>query len=221
MKILAGLERPDAGKIVIDGQEVQFHRPLDATKHGLSFLHQELNLVPSFTATQNMGLGYQQSRRLGVLDRRAIRRRAHEVMQRLDPQLDLSIPVARLTVSQRWIVALGRSLMREARVIAMDEPTASFTAQECERVFAIVRDLTAAASPCCTSRTGWRRCSDLSTTSRCFATAGWWPAARGTIDRSSLTEEIVGREVEQVATIRAARWREWSFTSRNWCGSRG
>jgi ribose transport system ATP-binding protein len=143
VKILAGLERPDVGEIVIDGEEVQLHRPQDATKHGLSFLHQELNLVPSFTAIQNMGLGYQHSGRFGLLDRRGLRCRAQEVMQRLDPDLDLDVAVEALTVSQRWMVSLGRSLMREARLIAMDEPTASFTEQESERLFDIIRSLTA------------------------------------------------------------------------------
>jgi ribose transport system ATP-binding protein len=199
VKLLAGLERPDSGQILLDGLEVQFHRPLDATKHGLSFLHQELNLVPSFTATQNMGLGYQNAGRFGMLDRRGIRRRAQEVMQRLDPQLDLGVPVAGLTVSQRWMVSLGRSLMREARLIAMDEPTAAFTEQECERLFEIIRGLTAegvAVLYISHRLDEVLEISDDVAVLRGGRLIGRW--ARGTIDRRALTKEIVGREVETI-----------------------
>jgi ribose transport system ATP-binding protein len=199
VKILAGLERPDVGGVVIDGQEVQLHRPQDATKHGLSFLHQELNLVPSFTATQNMGLGYQRSGRFGLLDRRGIRSRAQEVMQRLDPHIDLHVPVAALTVSERWMVSLGRSLMREARLIAMDEPTASFTEQESERLFEIIRSLTADGVGVLYIS---HRLDEVLEVSNDIAVLrggrliGSW--ARGTIDRKALTKEIVGREVERL-----------------------
>ena len=199
VKILAGLERPDAGEIVLDGEEVQLHRPRDPAKHGLSFLHQELNLVPSFTAIQNMGLGYPRSGHFGLLDRRGIRRRAQEVMQRLDPRLDLGAPVATLTVSQRWMVSLGRSLMQEARLIAMDEPTAAFTEQECERLFEIIRGLTAdgvAVLYISHRLDEVLQISDDVAVLRGGRLIGRW--SRGTIDRSALTNEIVGREVESV-----------------------
>ena len=199
VKILAGLERPDVGEIVIDGEEVQLHRPQDATKHGLSFLHQELNLVPSFTAIQNMGLGYQHSGRFGLLDRRGLRCRAQEVMQRLDPDLDLDVAVEALTVSQRWMVSLGRSLMREARLIAMDEPTASFTEQESERLFDIIRSLTAGGVAVLYISHRLDEVLEISsevTVLRGGRLIGSW--ARGTIDRKALTKEIVGREVERL-----------------------
>jgi ribose transport system ATP-binding protein len=199
VKILAGLERPDGGGIVIDGVEAQLQRPRDAIGHRLSFLHQELNLVPSFTAAQNMGLGYQSSGRLGLLDRRGIRSRAQEVMRGLDPQLDLDIPVEALTVSQRWMVSLGRSLMREARLIAMDEPTASFTEQEGERLFEIIRALTAdgvAVLYISHRLDEVLEISDDVTVLRSGRLIGSW--TRGTIDRRALTKEIIGREVERL-----------------------
>jgi ribose transport system ATP-binding protein len=199
VRILAGLERPDAGEILISGEQVQLHRPLDATKYGLSFLHQELSLVPGFTALQNMGLGYQRSGRLGLLDRRGIRSRAEDVMSRLDPQLDLGIPVAALTVSQRWMVSLGRSLMREARLIAMDEPTAAFTDQECERLFEIIRDLTTGGVAVLYISHRLDEVLEISddvAVLRGGRLIGTW--SRGTINRKALTREIVGREVENL-----------------------
>jgi ribose transport system ATP-binding protein len=197
VKILAGLERPDTGELRIDGQPVEFHRPLDAARHGFSFLHQELNLVPGFTAAQNMGLGYEHGARFGLLDRRGIRRRAQEVMARLDPSLDLGVPVSALTVSQRWMVSLGRSLMREARLIAMDEPTAAFTEEESERLFEIIRELTAdgvAVLYISHRLDEVLELSDHVAVLRGGRAVGTW--SRGAIDRRALTREIVGREVE-------------------------
>ena len=199
VKILAGLERADAGEIRIDGREVQVHTPHDAAALGLSFIHQELNLVPKFTAAENMGLGYRGGARLGFVDRARVRARAREVMARLDPHLDLGVPVERLSVSERWMVSLGRSLMRDARLIAMDEPTASFTEQEAERLFEVIRDLTrdgVAVLYISHRLDEVLEVSDGVTVLRNGRLVGKW--ARGEIDRRRLTTEIVGREVERL-----------------------
>src|SRR5208282_1263168 len=142
VRILAGLEAPDSGRIAIDGVERAISSPWGATELGLGFIHQELNLVPQFSVLQNLAMNYDAGR-YGLIRWGNVRPRAKRVLADLGANFSLDRPVRDLTVSQRWIVALGRSLMREARVIAMDEPTASFAAQEAERVFAIVRDLTA------------------------------------------------------------------------------
>jgi ribose transport system ATP-binding protein len=143
VRILAGVEQADRGEVLIDGAAVAVATPHDATRLGLSFIHQELNLVPKFTVLQNLALNAEQPRRFGLVQWRRIAARADEVLGELGADFGLEREVDDLTVSQRWIVSLARSLMREARMIAMDEPTASLTADEAERLFAIVRDLTA------------------------------------------------------------------------------
>jgi len=142
IRILAGAEHADAGQVLLDGHEARIGSPSDARAHGLSFVHQELNLVPKFTGLQNMAMGAVPSSRLGLLNLRSLRRRALEVGQQLGYQVDLDTPVEELSVSDRWMVSLGRSLMTPARFVAMDEPTASFTDEEAERLFRVIDQLT-------------------------------------------------------------------------------
>jgi len=203
VRILAGVETPDAGEIRIDGEPVTIASPQDATRLGLNFIHQELNLVPKFTALQNMALGYEGAARRGLLDRRAARRRAKEVVGRLGADFDLDAPVQDLTVSQRWMVSLGRSLMREgARVIAMDEPTASFTEAEAERLFSIISDLTADGVAVLYISHRLDEVLHVShdvTVLRNGKLVGTFAADE--IDRARLTREIVGQEVAELEAI--------------------
>jgi ribose transport system ATP-binding protein len=202
VRILAGVETPDSGTVRIDGEPVTIGSPKDATRLGLNFIHQELNLVPKFTALQNMALGYEGAARRGLLDRRAARRRAREVVDRLGADIPLDAPVDELTVSERWMVSLGRSLMREARLIAMDEPTASFTEQEAERLFAVIADLT--ASGVAVLYISHRldevlHVSNNVTVLRNGRLVGTFAASA--IDRARLTREIVGQEVAELESI--------------------
>jgi ribose transport system ATP-binding protein len=203
VRILAGVETPDAGEIRIDGAPVTIGSPQDATRLGLNFIHQELNLVPKFTALQNMALGYEGAARRGLLDRRAARRRARAVVDRLGADFDLDAPVQDLTVSQRWMVSLGRSLMREgARVIAMDEPTASFTEAEAERLFSIISDLTADGVAVLYISHRLDEVLHVShdvTVLRNGRVVGTFAADQ--IDRARLTREIVGQEVAELEAI--------------------
>lgn len=199
VRILAGVETADSGKVLIDGKDAHIGSPSDATALGLNFIHQELNLVPKFTGLENMALGWDGGSRHGLLDRRAVRRRATEVMAKLGDDIPLDVEVDRLTVSQRWMVSLGRSLMREARVIAMDEPTASFTEEEAERLFAIIADLTADGVGVLYISHRLDEVLHVSrdvTVLRNGRLVGTFEADQ--IDRERLTREIVGREVAEL-----------------------
>jgi ribose transport system ATP-binding protein len=205
VRILAGVETPDAGSIRIDGAEVAIGSPNDATALGLNFIHQELNLVPKFTALQNMALGYEGAARRGLLDLRAARRRAVEVVARLGADFSLDAQAQDLTVSQRWMVSLGRSLMREARLIAMDEPTASFTEAEAERLFGIIGDLTADGVAVLYISHRLDEVLHVSrdvTVLRNGRVVGTFAAAQ--IDRARLTREIVGQEVVELEAQRVS-----------------
>jgi ribose transport system ATP-binding protein len=205
VRILAGVETPDAGTIRIDGEAVTIGSPKDASALGLNFIHQELNLVPKFTALQNMALGYEGAARRGLLDLRAARRRANEVVKRLGADFSLDAQVQDLTVSERWMVSLGRSLMREARLIAMDEPTASFTEQEAERLFSVISDLTASGVAVLYISHRLDEVLHVSrdvTVLRNGRMVGTFAANQ--IDRARLTREIVGQEVAELEALPAS-----------------
>ncbi len=200
VKILAGLERPDSGEVLVDGLPTTIASPQDATANGLSFIHQELNLVPTFTALQNMALGYSRAARAGLLDRRAARARAEVVMTLLQADFPLDWEVDRLSVSERWMVSLARSLMRDARMIAMDEPTASFTDAEVDRLFSLIRDLAGQQVAVLYISHRLDEVLDIAdeiTVLRNGRLIGSW--GRGSMDRDRLTTEIVGAEVEQLS----------------------
>ena len=141
IKILAGVQPPDAGTVLIDGEPVAIHDTQEAGRLGLSFIHQELNLVPKFSALQNMTLGLPKATRLGFIDWSATRREVGPVADRVGIDFSLDEPVGNLSVADQWLVSIGRAIVRKARLIAMDEPTASLSAAESERLFRVVREL--------------------------------------------------------------------------------
>jgi ABC-type sugar transport system ATPase subunit len=140
IQALAGAISADSGEILIEGKPEVIRDPVHAGKLGLAFLHQELNLVPHFTAVENMGLGVTR-RRFGLADTAEVRGRARRLADALGIEFDLERPVSDLSVAQQWLVALGRALMRDARAVALDEPSASLSAREAEALFRIVRQL--------------------------------------------------------------------------------
>ena len=141
IRILAGAVHPDAGTLHVDGEDIVIRDPHHATSLGFAFLHQELSLVPKFGALHNMGLGLV-PRRFGLAYTGPTFKRARVIAEELDFDFPLDRPVNRLSVAQQWLVALGRSLMREARLIGFDEPTASLSAKEAEKLFEIIGRMT-------------------------------------------------------------------------------
>ena len=143
IRCLAGLVRPDSGEVLLDGAPVTIPDPQRATELGLSFIHQELNLVPRFSVAQNLLLGLPTRGRWGIGGTGGTRRQAEQVATRMRFPFDLDRPVEELSTADQWMVSIGRALVRQARVIAMDEPTASLSEAEVERLFGIVEDLAA------------------------------------------------------------------------------
>lgn len=141
IKILAGLETPDEGTLTIAGAPVSISNPQHATALGLSFIHQELNLVPHFTAIQNMTLGLPKPTRLGLINWRKLKAEVATVTQRLGINFPLDTPISELSIAEQWLLSIGRALIRRSRFIAMDEPTASLSAAESEKLFAVVKSL--------------------------------------------------------------------------------
>ena len=142
IRLLAGLDVPDAGTFYLDGEPVEMPNPHRSAELGFSFIHQELNLVPKFSAIENMNLGRPKPKRLGLIDWGSLRKDTEMVAERLGIRFDLDTPVEELSVAEQWLVSIGRALVSKARLIAMDEPTASLSGHEVERLFAITRDLT-------------------------------------------------------------------------------
>jgi len=142
LKVLAGATAPDAGTIRLDGAPLTLHEPRDALRLGITVIYQEFTLVPALSAAANVLLGMEPAR-FAVLDLSAERARATEALESLGAGFDAGTLVADLTVAQRQLVELARALVRDSRIIALDEPTAALSHRETEALFERVRALRA------------------------------------------------------------------------------
>ncbi|OLP55663.1 hypothetical protein BJF92_08325 [Rhizobium rhizosphaerae] len=144
IKALSGLVRPDAGTIRLDGTPVTIDGVAEAEALGFRFIHQELSLVPHFTAVENAFVGRRYPRRGPFIDRRAMAQAIAEVARDIAPDLPLDVPAARLTTGQKQLVEIIRALTgAPARLVVMDEPTASLSDGEARRLHQAVRRLSA------------------------------------------------------------------------------
>jgi ribose transport system ATP-binding protein len=142
MKVLGGAIQPDSGTTHLEGQELQLRSPREAHQAGIAVIYQDFNLVPALSAHANLFLGREQAR-AGFIARGAEQRRSRELFARLGLTIDPATPCRLLSVAQRQAVEIARALAVEARLVVMDEPTASLTAREVDHLFGIIRDLKA------------------------------------------------------------------------------
>jgi ribose transport system ATP-binding protein len=143
MKILSGAYQPDAGSIALDGQPFRPANPLHARECGIAMIYQELNLAPHLSVEENILLG-EEPARFGWLDRakrRDLARRALEELHHAD--LPLDAPVNSLPIAQQQLVEIARALVREPKVLIMDEPTSSLTQVDTENLFRVIERLRA------------------------------------------------------------------------------
>jgi ABC-type sugar transport system ATPase subunit len=141
VKILAGVYKPTAGRIFVEGAEVSFSSPRDAARL-VGVVHQERELVPFFTGAANLFLG-QELKRFGFLKSRDMRSKARDFMSRYGIEVDLDLPAAELGSGQQEMLTILKILFRAPGVVIFDEPTAALSVRESEALFALIRDLRA------------------------------------------------------------------------------
>ncbi|MFF9765781.1 sugar ABC transporter ATP-binding protein [Streptomyces sp. NPDC014636] len=141
IKTLAGVHRPDAGRLLLDGEPVVFHGPGDARDAGIAVIYQEPTLFPDLSITENIFMGRQPRRALGRIDHKATRAATAALMKRLGVGLDPDRPARGLSIADQQIVEIAKALSFDARVLIMDEPTAALTGSEVARLFGVVRTL--------------------------------------------------------------------------------
>jgi ABC-type uncharacterized transport system ATPase subunit len=141
MNVLSGLYQPDEGEIYIDGVQQVFNDPGDAIKAGIGMVHQHFMLVPVFSVAENVVLGVEPIKGMGVLDRKKARVEVREISQRYGLAVDPDALVEELPVGIQQRVEIIKILLRGAKILVFDEPTAVLTPQEVEEFFGIVAEL--------------------------------------------------------------------------------
>ncbi len=142
MKILTGVYFRDGGTVEIDGKEVVFNAPRDAENAGIAMIFQEFSLIPTLTVAQNIFLGHEPKRTRNAFIRDAeMVRRARAILEEFGENIDPRARVEELSVGAKQMVEIAKALSKNARIIVMDEPTASLSEKEVETLFRLVRQL--------------------------------------------------------------------------------
>ncbi|MEU0535254.1 sugar ABC transporter ATP-binding protein [Amycolatopsis tolypomycina] len=140
IKVLTGVYGVDAGTIELGGGEVAFSGPGEAQQAGISTVYQEVNLCPNLSVAENVCLG-REPRRFGRIQWGPMRKRAEELLARLDVHVDVSAELSTCSIAVQQLVAIARALDVDARVLVLDEPTSSLDAGEVEQLLKVVRSL--------------------------------------------------------------------------------
>ena len=142
MKILAGVHRPDCGRLEWRGREVRFAGPSEAISAGISLIHQELQLAENLSVAENLFLGRWPSR-WGLIQSQFMRRQADWWLEQVGLKIPSSRPLKSLSIAQRQMVEIAKALSGDASMIIMDEPTSSLSVHESETLFGLIRRLKA------------------------------------------------------------------------------
>src|SRR3989449_3075267 len=139
IKIMTGVEQPDAGEALVDGRAVRVGSALEAQALGIAAVYQEPMIFPDLSVAENIFISHRDRGR--IVDRAKMRRDAAGVLERLGARLDVGAPARGLTVAAQQTLEIAKALSLRVRVLIMDEPTASLSAHEVRPLFGIVQAL--------------------------------------------------------------------------------
>jgi ribose transport system ATP-binding protein len=197
MKILAGVQRPSEGQILVDGKPVEITAVQDAMDHGIALIHQELNLSDNLDVGANIFLG-REPRRFGMIDKGRIARESQRFLDAVGLKVSPHTLVRELSIGRQQMVEIAKALSINARVLIMDEPTSSLSSRETEALFKVVRDLRSRGVSVIyiSHRLGEvKALADRVTVLRDGANVGDIPRAEITHDR--MVRMMVGRDIAQ------------------------
>lgn len=140
IKMLGGAHLPTEGEICIDGQAVQLTSPEVSQRSGISVIYQEFNLIPHLSARENIFLGKEKAK-LGWLRTGEERKLTQQLLDQLDSSLSPDATIANMRIAEQQIVEIAKALSTDAKILVMDEPSASLTPQEVNGLFKIIREL--------------------------------------------------------------------------------
>ncbi len=141
MKILTGVYTRDSGEVLVNGTPVNYTHPKQAEEAGIVFIYQELNSVPDLTVRENLFLGKEIHGKFGILDKAAMDKKARQVLDRLGVSIPVDRTMSELSVGQQQMIEIAKALLVDAKVIIMDEPTATMTLEETRVLFRVLREL--------------------------------------------------------------------------------
>lgn len=141
IKIITGVFRPDGGKIFLNGTEISPANTLESQKMGIAAIYQHPTAFPDLTVTENIFMGKEILTKFGTYNRREMNRLANEYIAPFSDDIDVTQPMSSLSTAQQQLVEIAKALSQNAKILILDEPTASLTHYECEKLYNIVEKL--------------------------------------------------------------------------------
>jgi len=141
IKVIAGVVTPDEGEIIINGREYQQLHPIDSIREGIQIIYQDFSLFPNLTVAENIAINSQLARNKKLVNWKEVHQVALEALKKIDVEIDLNAKVENLSVANKQLIAISRSLLQNAKLIIMDEPTTALTQKEVTTLLKIIRNL--------------------------------------------------------------------------------
>lgn len=199
MNILSGNLMRDSGKIVVNGNDVDISSPRQASELGIAIIHQELNVVPTMTVAQNLALGNEPKGRSGLVDKKQMREDALRKLSVIGTDINPDVPLGELGTGEQQMVEIAKAVASRAKILILDEPTASLSRGESERLFDIVEKLRGEGTGLIyishRMEEVWRL-ADRVTVLRDGHTVA--TSAIADVDQSEIVAKMVGRKVEKL-----------------------
>ncbi|HEY2156213.1 MAG TPA: ATP-binding cassette domain-containing protein, partial [Isosphaeraceae bacterium] len=199
IKVITGAHRPDEGTIEVDGRSLLDNDPLLARSLGIAAIYQQPALFPDLTVAENIALGLEAAGGWRFIDWRGRRERARRLLGLIEARIDPGVEVRQLSMPEQQLVEIARALGADARILIMDEPTASLGDAEAENLFRVVRELKGRGVGIVYISHRLEelpRVADRVTALRDGALVG--TRAIGEVDRATLIRMMVGRELSAV-----------------------
>ncbi|PHV70249.1 D-xylose ABC transporter ATP-binding protein [Sporanaerobium hydrogeniformans] len=199
IKVITGVHQPDSGIMLLEGESITLHSTSDSAKLGIAAIYQHVTAFPDLSVTENIFMGQEIMTPFHTYNWTAMTKRAKALIAPLSQDIDVTKPMNTLSVAQQQLVEIAKALSRDARIIIMDEPTASLTKTECEELYQIVERLRDDGVSIIFITHKFEDMYRLATRVTVFRDSqyiGTWDVDK--ISNSKLIAEMVGRELDQM-----------------------
>jgi rhamnose transport system ATP-binding protein len=205
IKIITGVHQPDNGVILLDNTPVMFHKPLDSQRLGIAAIYQHATSFPDLSVTENIFMENELLLKPGFYNWKEMNARSGKLLHSLGGDIDPTVSMRTLSVAQQQLVEIAKALSRDARILIMDEPTASLTKHECEELYTLVKNLQAKGVSIIFISHKFEDMYRLASRVTVFRDAGYigtWAADQ--LSSADLIKAMVGRSLEQMHPAKTA-----------------
>lgn len=199
IKVITGIHQPEEGTVLLDSKSIVIKSPIEAQKLGIIAIYQNVTAFPDLTITENIFMGQELRNAIGFYRWKDMQVKARELLNQLGSSIDVDARMETLSVAQQQLVEIAKALSRNARILIMDEPTASLTKHECEDLYRITEHLrdTGVSIIFITHKfEDMYRLASRVTVFRDAAYIGTWSVSE--ITKVQLIKTMVGRDLEQM-----------------------